>query len=145
MVDLEFIYFFFWPLYCLSCDLRLLITHLVSSNFPKNTCIIVTNRSYLSLSLFFFTLLCSSTLQMFSFVTQPFLDPVPERSSTDKCTISSPPLIQVQSIRYRVLVFNATFNIFFSYFVAVSFIGGGNQSTRRKPPTCCKSLTNFIS
>jgi len=30
--------------------------------------------------------------------------------------------------------------------VAVSFIGGGNLSTRRKPPTCRnKSLTNFIT
>jgi len=27
----------------------------------------------------------------------------------------------------------------------VSFIGGGNRSTRRKPPTCWKSLTNFIT
>ena len=27
----------------------------------------------------------------------------------------------------------------------VSFIGGGNRSTRRKPPTCCKSLRNFIT
>ena len=26
-----------------------------------------------------------------------------------------------------------------------SFIGGGNRSTRRKPPTCCKPLTNFIT
>jgi len=26
-----------------------------------------------------------------------------------------------------------------------SFIGGGNRSTRRKPPTCRKLLTNFIS
>ena len=26
--------------------------------------------------------------------------------------------------------------------MAVSFISGGNWSTRRKPPTCCKSLTN---
>ena len=25
-------YFFFWPLYCLSFDIRILITHLVSSN-----------------------------------------------------------------------------------------------------------------
>ena len=30
-----------------------------------------------------------------------------------------------------VMVFNATFN---------TVIGGGNQSTRRKPPTCSKSL-----
>jgi hypothetical protein len=29
--------------------------------------------------------------------------------------------------------------------MAVSFIGGGNRSTRRKPPTCGKSLTNFIT
>ena len=29
--------------------------------------------------------------------------------------------------------------------MAVSFIGEGNQSTRRKPPACCKSLTNFIT
>ena len=34
------------------------------------------------------------------------------------------------------MVFNATFNnISVIIFVAVSFIGGGNQSTRRKPPT----------
>jgi hypothetical protein len=26
-----------------------------------------------------------------------------------------------------------------------SFIGGGNRSTRRKPPTWRKSLTNFIT
>jgi hypothetical protein len=25
------------------------------------------------------------------------------------------------------------------------FIGGGNQSTREKPPNCHKSLTNFIT
>jgi hypothetical protein len=29
--------------------------------------------------------------------------------------------------------------------VAVSFIGGGNWSNRRKPQTCRKSLTNFIT
>jgi hypothetical protein len=29
--------------------------------------------------------------------------------------------------------------------VAVSFIVGGNRSTWRKPPTCCKSLTNFLA
>jgi len=28
--------------------------------------------------------------------------------------------------------------------VAISFIGGGNWKTRRKPPTFQKSLTNFI-
>jgi len=34
---------------------------------------------------------------------------------------------------------------YFSYIMVVSFIGGGNQSTRRKPPTCNKLLTNFIT
>jgi hypothetical protein len=29
--------------------------------------------------------------------------------------------------------------------VVVSFIGGENRSTRRKPQTCHKSLTNFIT
>jgi hypothetical protein len=29
--------------------------------------------------------------------------------------------------------------------VAVSFIGGGYQITQRKPPTCCKSHTTFIT
>jgi len=31
------------------------------------------------------------------------------------------------------------FQQYFSYIVAVGFIGGGNRSTRRKPPTCRKS------
>jgi hypothetical protein len=43
-----------------------------------------------------------------------------------------------------IMVFNATFNNI-SVIVAVSFIGGGNLSTRRKPPTCHKSLTIFIT
>jgi len=34
---------------------------------------------------------------------------------------------------------------YFSCIVAVSFIGRGNWSTRRIPPTCHKSLTNFIT
>jgi hypothetical protein len=42
----------------------------------------------------------------------------------------------------RVMVFNTTFNnISVISCVAVSFIVGGNQT---KPPTCRKSLTNFI-
>ena len=38
------------------------------------------------------------------------------------------------------MVFKTTFNN-----ISVSFIGGGNWSTQRKPPTCYKSLTNFIT
>ena len=32
---------------------------------------------------------------------------------------------------------------YFSYIVAVNFIGGGKQSSQRKPQTCLKSMTNF--
>jgi len=39
-------------------------------------------------------------------------------------------------IWFRYMVFDATFN---------NFIGGGSRSTRRKPPTYRKSLTNFIT
>jgi hypothetical protein len=45
---------------------------------------------------------------------------------------------------FGFMVFNATFNNI-SAIVAVSFIGGANRSTLRKPPTCRKSLTNFIT
>jgi hypothetical protein len=41
------------------------------------------------------------------------------------------------------MVFNATFK---NILVEVSFIGGGNRSTWRKPHTCRKSLTyNIVS
>jgi len=46
----------------------------------------------------------------------------------------------------RFMVFIATFNKqYFSYIVVVNFISRGSRSTRRKPPTCRKSLTNFIT
>ena len=38
-----------------------------------------------------------------------------------------------------------TVNVISLRVVVVSFIGGVNQSTRRKPQTCYKSLTNFIT
>ena len=37
------------------------------------------------------------------------------------------------------------FKQYFSYFLEASFIGGGNRSTQRKPPTYRKSVTNFLS
>ena len=43
------------------------------------------------------------------------------------------------------MVLKCTFQQYFSYIVADSFIGGGNQSTWGKIQTCCKSLTNFIT
>jgi hypothetical protein len=42
------------------------------------------------------------------------------------------------------MVLNATFKNISVISMAVSFIGGGNQSTWRKPLTWRKSLTNFI-
>ena len=47
----------------------------------------------------------------------------------------------IMANKYMVTVFNATFN----YIAAVRFIGGGNRGTRRKQPTCRKSLINFIT
>jgi len=44
-------------------------------------------------------------------------------------------------VAIRVMVFNAAF----SNIVVVRFIDGGNQSALRKPQTCRKSLTNFIT
>jgi hypothetical protein len=49
------------------------------------------------------------------------------------------------SVRVRVMVLNATFNNISGYIMAVSFMGGGNWSTRRKPLTYRKSLTNFVT
>jgi hypothetical protein len=37
------------------------------------------------------------------------------------------------------------FQQYFSYIVAVSLSGRRNRSTRRKPPSCHKSLTHFIT
>jgi hypothetical protein len=37
------------------------------------------------------------------------------------------------------------FQQYFSYIMAVSFIGRENRRTQRKPLTCRKSLTNFIT
>jgi len=37
------------------------------------------------------------------------------------------------------------FEQYFSYIMPISFIGGGNRDTQRKPLTWRKSLTNFIT
>jgi hypothetical protein len=41
--------------------------------------------------------------------------------------------------------FNATFNQYFSYIMATSFIGGGSRSFRREPPTMGKQPVNCIT
>ena len=55
-------------------------------------------------------------------------------------------LFYIQWVRVRGGDFGVWhhFQQYFSYIMAVSFIGGGRRSTRRKPQTCRKSLTNFI-
>ena len=40
---------------------------------------------------------------------------------------------------------NRHFQQYFSYILPVSFTGGGNRNTWRKPPTYNNSLTNFIT
>jgi hypothetical protein len=39
---------------------------------------------------------------------------------------------------YILFIINRHFQQYFSYIVAISFIGGGSRSTRRKRPTCRK-------
>ena len=48
-------------------------------------------------------------------------------------------------LRYVWLGCLTYFQQYFTYIVTASFIGGGNQNKRREPPTCRKSLTNFIT
>ena len=46
----------------------------------------------------------------------------------------------------KVMVYNATFNntMYYSYIVAVSFIGGGNRNTQRKAPIGLSQVTDKI-
>ena len=48
------------------------------------------------------------------------------------------------SVFFRLVILNGVQQCF-SYILAVSFIGGGNLSTQRKPQNYHKSLTNFIT
>jgi hypothetical protein len=51
--------------------------------------------------------------------------------------------LMIEYFKMATMVLN--FNQYFSYIVAVSFIGGGNRRTRRNPLTYRKSLTNFTT
>jgi len=50
----------------------------------------------------------------------------------------------VNGSRVRVMMFNVS-QQHLSYIVVASFIGGGNWNTWKKPLTCCRSQTNFIT
>jgi hypothetical protein len=45
----------------------------------------------------------------------------------------------------RALQFPPKIKQYFSYIVAVRFIGGGNRNAKRKPLTCRKSLISCIT
>jgi hypothetical protein len=62
--------------------------------------------------------------------------------SHDVSLIGSHDVSFIEMDSWMVMVFY--FQQYFSHIVAISFIGGGNRSTQRKPPTCRKSLTNLI-
>ena len=66
------------------------------------------------------------------------------------CTLSRQNLhvhFQNHLIRTFIIIGLGLFQIqqYFRHIVVVSFIGGGNRSTQRKPPIYHKSLTNFIT
>ena len=52
-------------------------------------------------------------------------------------------LLNMECMSLGLEVMIVVLNANFSYIVAVSFVCGGNGSTRRKPPTCHKSLTTL--
>jgi hypothetical protein len=45
---------------------------------------------------------------------------------------------------FRIICVKRHFKQYFSHVITVSFIDGGKSSAMWKPPTCFKSLTNFI-
>ena len=49
-------------------------------------------------------------------------------------------LLQLGKDHLAIELLEFGFQQYFSYIVAVSFIGGGNRITRRKPPICRKLL-----
>jgi hypothetical protein len=53
--------------------------------------------------------------------------------------------ITISNLGWLAYVVYRRFPQYFSYIVAVTFIGGGNRSNQRIPPTCRRSLTNFIT
>jgi hypothetical protein len=83
---------------------------------------------------------------LWCFVNKRYRKPT-EQSRMDNCQHSLTQ-IMLGRVRQVVCLFDGVlrhFQQYFSYTVVVSFIGGGKWRTRRKPPTCHKSLTNFIS
>jgi hypothetical protein len=70
-------------------------------------------------------------------------------SKSRKFFVNFEMLVVIYIIKYyisvRAMVLNATFNYISVILWRSVFMGGGNRSTRRKPPTCRKSVTHFIT
>ena len=58
--------------------------------------------------------------------------------------VSSPLEVLYRYTQY-ILTIQVQYNLLLYDTLLEGFIGGGNQSTQRKPPIWCKSLTNFIT
>jgi hypothetical protein len=61
-------------------------------------------------------------------------------SKTNYHTITTASFLDLFGLVYGDLTPLSTLFQLYRYIVAVSVIGGGNRSTRKKPPTCRKSL-----
>jgi hypothetical protein len=68
-----------------------------------------------------------------------WISPVSSTNKTDRHDIAE------ILLKVALSTIKPTNQQYFSYTVAVSFIGGGNRSSRGKPPNCHKALTNVIT
>jgi hypothetical protein len=145
---LVLLYFFFWPLCCLSFfDLRLLITPLVSTNFSFGHCVVCPSSIHgFWLPLWylqtFILAIVLSVLLRFTASDYPsgiynlFLGTVNLHNKPSQC----------QNVNEFDLIFCCwCFQQYFSYIMATSFSGGWTQSTQREPPTIGKQLVNLIT
>jgi hypothetical protein len=70
---------------------------------------------------------------------------LPLSQKYQKLTLGVGRVLGIKVVRVVVFKLKCHFQQYFSYISEVSFIGEGNRKTWRQPPTCRKSLTNFIT
>jgi uncharacterized membrane protein (DUF485 family) len=169
---LVLLYFFFWPLCCLSFfDLRLLITPLVSTNFSFGHCVVCPSSIHgfwlplWYLQTFILAIVLSVRLR-FTASDYPFgiyklllaivLSVLLRFTASDypsgiynlflgTVNLHNKPS-QCQNVNEFDLIFCCwCFQQYFSYIMATSFSGGWTQSTQREPPTIGKQLVNLIT
>ena len=129
--------FFFWPLYCLSFDLWLLITPLASSDFLLLYC--------LSFDLWLLIIPLVSSNFFLHVISKDML--IVNISGQLRFELSWQQCFKEIINRIRGWGYGVKRHLqqYFSQIIAVSFIGGGNRSTQRKPQICRKSLKNVIT